>query len=113
MREQYATSFQTTNYCAAFRHGVLIIVRLKDGQSVQLSLADTNQFRIDVFDYELTDDERDPVDRACAKHVAKLRKRKWITAQLSGAIITWHNALVIGDRRDENKLQARLSKEKP
>lgn len=94
MKISYATSFQTQSYCAAYRNGVLVIVRLKDNNSAILDLAATNQFKRMLMDYELSDDERDPVDQACAFFARRLYKRKWIYAAYEGAIIHVHNAPV-------------------
>jgi hypothetical protein len=87
----YVATYQSPNFCAAYRHGVLTIVRLRDGHSCTLNLTDTNRFRVDVMDYELSDDERDPVDRACAKHIVHLKKRKWVRAEFEGSMIAFHN----------------------
>lgn len=92
MRQHYATTYQCAKYAAAFRHGVLTIVRLADQTSAMLSLEQTNRFRRLVMDYELTETERDPVDMACACFVVYLKKRKWIKAMYEGAIIEVSNA---------------------
>lgn len=92
MRQHYASHYQCAKYAAAFRHGVLIIVRLADQTSAMLSLEQTNRFRRLVMDYELTETERDPVDMACAVHARFLKKRKWIKAMYEGAIIEVSNA---------------------
>lgn len=87
----YATSYQSERYCAAFRHGVLTIIRLSDGASCTLTAHETNRFRVLVMDYELSDDERNPFDRACSCCHKYMKKRKWIAATVGGATITFYN----------------------
>ena len=91
MKSVYATSYQTENYCGAYRHGVLVLIRLRDQASCLLDLADTNKFKHDVFDYELSTDDRNLVDRACNAMAIWFRKRKWIYAAYGGSIIHVHN----------------------
>jgi hypothetical protein len=91
MTAHYATSFQSDNFAATYRDGLLVIVRLKDQISVTLTLHETNEFRIWVQNYELADDDRDPIDRACARYVMRMKKRKWIYAQFGGSVIAFHN----------------------
>lgn len=87
----YATAYQSPEYCAAFRHGVLTIVRFKDGASCTLSVLETNRFRVLVMDYELSADEREPFTRACALCSRYFKKRKWVAATMGGSIITFYN----------------------
>ena len=42
--EVYATSYQTENYCGAYRHGVLVLIRLRDQASCLLDLAVLTMF---------------------------------------------------------------------
>lgn len=44
MRETYATSFNDTNHCAAYRRGVLLLYRKSDKASCALTLRETNAF---------------------------------------------------------------------
>lgn len=87
MREHYATSFQTGQHCAAYRRGVLTIVRLKDGQSCTLSLLLTNEFKRNVMQFELEDNDADPVDRACGIVYRFMKPNKYVRALYEGAII--------------------------
>lgn len=90
MREHYATTYQTESFCAAYRHGVLTIVRLKDGYSTRLDLAASNEFKRNVSAYEMDNDEREPIDRACNAHYRALRKNKYVRALYAGAIIEFN-----------------------
>lgn len=88
----YATHYQSETHCGAFRHGVLVLVRLKDNCVLTLDVAETNRFRIRVYDYELSADDRDPFTRACNDYKGFMyKKSKYIVASLGGAIIEFHN----------------------
>lgn len=92
-QEHYATSYQSAAFCAAYRQGVLIVVRLKDGHSTTLNLKQTNEFVQDVLRYEMQPDERDPVDRAANKHLFHMKKQKWVEAK-RGDVLTIHRAFL-------------------
>lgn len=89
MIQSFATTFDSEQYAAAYVKGRIVIVRKSDGHSCTLSLAESNVFPRRVCDYEFEDDERDPIDRACAWHVMHLKPRPWIKERFG--VITIHN----------------------
>lgn len=88
----YATVYQTARYCAAFRHGVLTIVRLKDQASVTLDVKRSNYFQKLVSDMILSGKmvRDDAIHTACATFEPDMKKTKRVQATLSGALIAFH-----------------------